>query len=94
MATASSPSPVPPVVAGNLPFPADLQFPRGAIGPDMVVGGEAWHRPLPADWVPIIARDIQRQAEQEEQVRENFIIYRVIPIHTPVYIWIAEVKGE
>ena len=38
----------------------------------MVVGGEAWHRPLPADWVPIIARDIQRQAEQEEQVRKSF----------------------
>jgi hypothetical protein len=41
----------------------------------MVVGGEAWHRPLPADWVPIIARDIQRQAEQEEQVRMFFLIF-------------------
>ena len=38
------------------------------MGPDMVVGSEPWHRALPADWVPIIARDIQRQAEQEEQV--------------------------
>jgi hypothetical protein len=43
-------------------------LPRGSIGPDMVVGGEPWHRALPADWVPIIARDIQRQAEQGEQV--------------------------
>ena len=41
---------------------------RGAVGPDMVVGGEPWHRALPSDWVPIIARDIQRQSDRTEQV--------------------------
>lgn len=44
---------------------------RSAMGPDMAVGGEPWHRALPSDWVPIIARDIQRQAEQEDQVRQD-----------------------
>ncbi len=43
-------------------------LPRGSMGPDMVVGGEPWHRGLPSDWVPIIARDIQRQAEEGQQV--------------------------
>jgi hypothetical protein len=39
----------------------------------MVVGGESWHRALPSDWVPIIARDIQRQAEQGDQVIKDIL---------------------
>ena len=36
----------------------------------MLVGGEQWHRGLPSDWVPIIARDMQRQAEEGQQVTD------------------------
>ena len=45
-------------------------LPRGSMGPDMLVGGEQWHRGLPSDWVPIIARDMQRQAEEGQQVTD------------------------
>ncbi len=34
------------------------------MGPDMAVGSQGWHRELPAEWVPIVARDIQRQRQQ------------------------------
>ncbi len=50
-------------------FPRSLlQVPGG--GPDVVVGSEAWHRAVPPEWVPIIARDAQtqeRQRQSEEQ---------------------------
>ena len=51
----------PPVNEADLRFPSAL-LPSSAMGPDMVVGGENWHRALPSDWVPIIARDVQAQA--------------------------------
>ena len=51
----------PPVNEADLRFPSAL-LPRSGMGPDMVVGGENWHRALPADWVPVIARDSQTQA--------------------------------
>lgn len=31
--------------------------------PSVVPGSENWHRHFPNDWLPIIARDIQRQTE-------------------------------
>uniref|UniRef100_A0A1B0C4D4 BCL2-associated athanogene 6 n=1 Tax=Glossina palpalis gambiensis TaxID=67801 RepID=A0A1B0C4D4_9MUSC len=31
--------------------------------PTVVAGSETWHRNLPTDWLPIITRDMQRQAE-------------------------------
>lgn len=31
--------------------------------PTVVAGSEPWHRNLPTDWLPIITRDMQRQAE-------------------------------
>ncbi|GLH04977.1 Uncharacterized protein GBIM_10621 [Gryllus bimaculatus] len=35
--------------------------------PDVVLGSEAWHNVLPSEWVPIIARDSQRQRRQNPQ---------------------------
>lgn len=35
--------------------------------PDVVLGSEAWHNVLPSEWVPIIARDSQRQRRQSPQ---------------------------
>jgi hypothetical protein len=37
------------------------------MGPDMAVGGEPWQRALPSEWVPIIARDVQRQQQMQTQ---------------------------
>lgn len=34
---------------------------------EVVIGSEAWHSTLPRDWVPIIARDVQRQRRQAPQ---------------------------
>lgn len=31
--------------------------------PSVVSGSAAWHRHFPNDWLPIITRDIQRQAD-------------------------------
>jgi hypothetical protein len=53
----------PPLTESQLSFPRSL-LPRSGMGPDMVVGSEPWHRALPADWVPIIARDAQIQQQQ------------------------------
>lgn len=66
MATASFPAPpqlmVPPAAVdeGEVRFPRSL-LPRSGMGPDMVVGSESWHRALPSDWVPIVARDSRLQ---------------------------------
>ncbi|KAF2889472.1 hypothetical protein ILUMI_16701 [Ignelater luminosus] len=35
--------------------------------PAVVLGSEPWHSQVPADWVPIIARDSQRQRKQTSQ---------------------------
>lgn len=35
--------------------------------PDVLIGSEAWHNALPSEWVPIIARDTQRQRRQSSQ---------------------------
>ncbi|XP_025837010.1 large proline-rich protein bag6-like [Agrilus planipennis] len=35
--------------------------------PTVVLGSETWHNDVPADWVPIIARDAQRQRRQNSQ---------------------------
>lgn len=45
---------------GELRFPRSL-LPRSGMGPDMVVGSEPWHRVLPSDWVPLVARDSHLQ---------------------------------
>ena len=68
-ATVTSPAPhamgsqmrIPPAVdEAEMRFPRSL-LPRSGMGPDMVVGGESWHRALPSDWVPIVARDSHLQ---------------------------------
>ena len=58
-----APSVVEAPVASGSPhrFPASL-LPRSGMGPDMVIGREPWHRSVPSEWVPIIARDVQVQA--------------------------------
>ncbi|CAH0547365.1 unnamed protein product [Brassicogethes aeneus] len=35
--------------------------------PNIVLGSEPWHAQVPADWVPIIARDAQKQRRQNPQ---------------------------
>ncbi|EEB18873.1 hypothetical protein Phum_PHUM537450 [Pediculus humanus corporis] len=35
--------------------------------PDVLIGSESWHNALPSEWVPIIARDTQRQRRQSSQ---------------------------
>lgn len=35
--------------------------------PKVVIGSEGWHSQVPADWVPLIARDTQRQRRQSQQ---------------------------
>ncbi|KAK6627605.1 hypothetical protein RUM44_010083 [Polyplax serrata] len=35
--------------------------------PDVLIGSETWHNALPSEWVPIIARDTQRQRRQSSQ---------------------------
>jgi len=46
----------PPPAAAVQEFPSSLMS-RSGMGPDMVVGREPWHRSVPAEWVPVIARD-------------------------------------
>ncbi len=56
----------PPVGAEGAVFPqALLQVPGE--GPDMVVGSEAWHRAVPPEWVPIIARDSHTQERERSR---------------------------
>lgn len=35
--------------------------------PNIVLGSESWHSQVPEDWVPIIARDSQKQRRQNPQ---------------------------
>ena len=52
---------IPPALdEAEMRFPRSL-LPRSGMGPDMVVGSESWHRALPSDWVPIVARDSHLQ---------------------------------
>lgn len=46
-------------------------MPRSGMGPDMVVGSEPWHRALPSDWVPLIARDVAAQASGAATTEDN-----------------------
>ena len=69
--TATVASPAPHAMGSQMRIPAavdeaEMRFPRSLLprsdmGPDMVVGGESWHRSLPSDWVPIVARDSHLQ---------------------------------
>jgi len=43
---------------------------------------------------PLILFSLHARIKEESSSAVSTEIYRVIPIHTPVYIWIAEVKGE
>ncbi len=45
-------------------FPRRLLRPSSVSGPDMVVGSEPWHRAVPPEWVPVVARDSQMQERQ------------------------------
>ncbi len=62
---------IPPnVPQDQLRFPSSL-LSRSGMGPDMVVGSQPWHRALPADWVPIVARDAQVQQQQAKSGEES-----------------------
>lgn len=51
----------------NNKFSLDVDDPESMQQDDVVVGSEEWHSSFPADWIPIISRDIQRQREQPSE---------------------------
>eukprot|EP00094_Tigriopus_californicus_P005125 TCALIF_04939-PA protein Name:"Similar to Bag6 Large proline-rich protein bag6 (Xenopus tropicalis)" AED:0.07 eAED:0.07 QI:0/0.5/0.33/0.66/1/1/3/304/1268 len=57
-----------PIDESQLRFPSSLLSTPG-MGPDMLIGSEPWHRAVPQDWVPVIARDGQqtRNLPQQQQ---------------------------
>ncbi len=57
----------PPVDLSDQAFPPSLlPHPSDANAIDVVVGSEPWHRALPPEWVPIVARDVQKQQKCED----------------------------
>lgn len=55
--TVETPTPLPELNIADDPEPL----------PKVVLGSEGWHGQVPADWVPLIARDSQRQRRQNQQ---------------------------
>lgn len=57
-----------PVVEASAEPPSVLQLEDDSEPlPNVVIGSENWHRGLSADWIPLIARDNQRQRRQGAQ---------------------------
>lgn len=55
-----------PIDETQLRFPSSLLSTPG-MGPDMLIGSEPWHRAVPQDWVPVIARDGQQTRNLPQQ---------------------------
>ncbi|CAL1291400.1 unnamed protein product [Larinioides sclopetarius] len=47
--------------------PSDIPHPPTRNLREMVLGSDPWHNSVPPNWVPIIARDVQRQRRQAAQ---------------------------
>ncbi|KAJ8968598.1 hypothetical protein NQ317_004414 [Molorchus minor] len=59
--------PEPIVTENEVSTPAAIVLADAEPLPNIVLGSESWHAQVPEDWVPIIARDAQKQRRQNSQ---------------------------